>query len=56
MKNPPGGSSLDVATTDAVLKAIRSIRYGAVEIVIHDGRIVAIERWEKVRLNKELAR
>jgi hypothetical protein len=41
--------------TDAdVLRQIRAalegLRYGAVEIVVHDGRIVQIERREKVRL------
>jgi len=31
-------------------KAVRAIRYGSIEIVIHDGRIVQIERKEKLRL------
>ena len=30
-------------------KTVRAIRYGSVEIVIHDGRIVQIERKEKLR-------
>lgn len=29
---------------------VRAIRYGSVEIVVHDGRIVQIERKEKLRL------
>jgi len=33
-----------------VLEAVRGIRYGSVEVVIHDARIVQIERREKVRL------
>ncbi|MBA2492762.1 MAG: YezD family protein [Gammaproteobacteria bacterium] len=33
-----------------VLRALEGIQYGAVEIVIHAGRIVQIERKEKVRL------
>jgi hypothetical protein len=33
-----------------VLEAVRGIRYGSVELVIHDARIVQIERREKVRL------
>jgi hypothetical protein len=52
----PGGRSLDHETTKAVIEAIQSIRFGAVEIVIHDGRVVAIERREKVRLDKDLGR
>ena len=33
-----------------VIEAVRGIRYGSVEVVIHDARIVQIERREKVRL------
>ena len=40
----------------AVLEAIRAIRYGSVEITIHDGRIVGLERREKVRFDKDLGR
>ena len=29
--------------------ALQSIRYGSVELVIHDGRVVQLERREKVR-------
>jgi hypothetical protein len=32
-----------------VLDALRAIRFGSVEIVIHDGELVQIERKEKVR-------
>jgi hypothetical protein len=32
-----------------VLEAIRGLRYGAVEIIIHDSRIVQLERSEKMR-------
>jgi len=32
-----------------VLEAVRAIRFGSVEIVIHDGELVQIERKEKVR-------
>jgi hypothetical protein len=33
----------------AVLRALRGLRYGSVEVVVHDGRAVQIERREKVR-------
>jgi hypothetical protein len=36
-----------------ILQAIRSIRYGSVEIVIHDSKVVQIERKEKVRFAAE---
>ena len=34
-----------------VLDAIRGIKYGAVEILIHDSCIVQIERTEKIRFD-----
>ena len=33
-----------------ILRAVREIRYGSVEITVHDARIVQIERREKVRV------
>lgn len=39
---------------ELVAEAIASIRYGAVEITIHDGRIVQIERREKLRPSEPL--
>jgi hypothetical protein len=35
-------------------QALRSIRYGAIELVIHDGRVVQLELREKVRFDAEL--
>jgi len=40
-----------LATT--ILRAIREIRYGSVEIIIHDSRIVQIERKEKIRIDTD---
>ena len=36
-----------------IVRAIRKIRYGAVEIVIHDSRIVQLEVREKFRLEEK---
>ena len=36
---------------NAITQMIGSIRYGSVTIVIQDGKIVQIERSEKLRLN-----
>ena len=33
-----------------ILTALRGLRFGSVEIVIHDGKVVQVERREKVRL------
>ena len=38
----------------SVLAALRGLRYGSLEIVVHDGRIVQLERREKVRVAPEL--
>lgn len=35
----------------AVVEAIRALRYGSVEIVVHEGRVVQIETREKVRFD-----
>lgn len=35
-------------------RALRNIRYGSVELVIHDGRVVQLERREKVRVEPEV--
>ena len=35
-----------------VIRAIRNIRYGSVEITIHDSRVVQIERKEKRRFER----
>ncbi len=34
-----------------MLRALRGLRFGSVEIVVHDGRIVQIERRERLRLD-----
>jgi hypothetical protein len=37
-------------------QALRTIRYGSVELVIHEGRVVQLERREKVRVDIDLTR
>lgn len=32
-----------------ILRSVRNVRFGSVEITIHDSRVVQIERKEKVR-------
>ena len=36
-----------------ILRAIKAVRYGSVEIIIHDSQVVQIERKEKIRLTGE---
>jgi hypothetical protein len=37
-----------------ILSALSGLKFGAVEITVHEGRIVQIERREKQRLNLDL--
>lgn len=32
-----------------ILKAIKNIKFGSVEVVIHDSKVVQIEKKEKIR-------
>lgn len=52
------GADDPIALPPALLRelwrAIRTIRYGAIELVIHDGRVVQLERREKVRMDTDL--
>ncbi len=36
-----------------ISKAILAIRFGSVEVIIQDGKVVQIERKEKIRLNPD---
>ena len=35
-----------------ILQAVRSLDYGSVEVVVHDSKVVQIERREKLRFDK----
>jgi hypothetical protein len=37
----------ETAVTESILEAVRSVRYGSIEVVIHDARVVQIVRTEK---------
>ncbi len=36
-----------------ILRAVREVAFGSVEITIHNGRVVQVERREKIRLPQE---
>jgi hypothetical protein len=42
--------------TQQIIRALQDIRYGSVEIIIHDSRIVQIERKEKIRIDTDSSR
>lgn len=41
--------AMDAAWLEILRKQVGSLRFGVVQIVVHDGRVVQIERTEKVR-------
>lgn len=42
-------NEVEQSTIKLVQAFLRTVRYGSIEIVIHDGRVVQIERREKFR-------
>jgi hypothetical protein len=40
----------------AILHAVKGIRFGSVEIIIHDSKVVQIERKEKLRFECDSSR
>jgi len=64
------GVNLDIATAEqladarqtlpeevlgTLVRLIREVRFGSIEIVVHEGRVTQIERREKVRFSPSLA-
>lgn len=45
-------TTLDEETAARILAAIRSLRYGAVEVTVHDARVVQIDRKERIRVER----
>jgi hypothetical protein len=43
--------ALDPEVSRRILDAIRSLQFGAVEVTVHDGRVVQIDRRERTRLS-----
>ena len=44
--------AISITVRDRILQALQGIRFGAVEIVVHDGKVVQIERKERLRFEK----
>jgi hypothetical protein len=44
---PAEGPSLPI---EAIQEAVESIRFGVVQLIIQDGRVVQIDKTEKIRL------
>lgn len=52
--SPPNtiGPSVDRTIEQAILHALKGIRFGSVEIIVHDSKVVQIERKEKMRIDR----
>jgi len=51
-QKPTAGGSDDLKWLELVVQNVRSLRFGVVEIVVHDSRVIQIEKTERVRLGK----
>jgi hypothetical protein len=49
MTNPPTPKSSQRPLESVIATALKGLRYGSVEIVVHDAKVVQIERKEKFR-------
>lgn len=48
---PNPNSAVTEQVEREIRRALNGLAYGSVEILVHDGRVVQIERKEKVRFN-----
>ncbi len=39
-----------------LIRALRTLRYGSVNLTVHDGRLVEIQKVEKIRMNSTKAK
>lgn len=47
----PADSPVDSRVLAEVARALAGLRYGSVEITVHDGKVTQIEAKKKIRLN-----
>ena len=46
----------DPRIEQTIVQALKDLRFGSVEIIVHDSKVVQIERREKVRVELEPSR
>jgi len=49
-------TKIDEPIIEKIVQAIQSIKYGCVQIVIHNSEVVQIEKTEKMRFDKNCMR
>jgi hypothetical protein len=53
LNKTPDGAGDDAKWLELVLQQVKSLRYGVVEIIVHDSRVIQIEKTERLRLEKK---
>ena len=48
----PSWRAADARIARQILDALTGMRFGSVEVIVHDGQLVQMERREKVRFDK----
>jgi hypothetical protein len=38
---------------EEIFKELKKIKFGSIEIIVHDGQIIQIEKKEKIRIEKQ---
>ena len=51
-KNLRAGGNGDLKWLELVIQQVGSLRFGVVEIVVHEGCVIQIEKTERLRLDK----
>jgi hypothetical protein len=51
-KEPKARAGDELKWLDLVRQQVSSLRYGVVEIIVHDSHVIQIERTERLRLEK----
>ena len=49
LRGPAGADRTTAVALEAVAEAISRLRYGAIELTVHDGRVVQLEVTERQR-------
>ena len=45
--------SSEMKQIEEILKDLKKIKYGSIEIIVHNGQIIQIEKKEKIRIEKQ---
>ncbi len=50
-ENDAKSSGLSAGDLDQIVRAAETMRFGSIEIIFHEGRVVQLEKREKIRLD-----